>query len=76
MQACIVIQEVVPGSDVAKDARLQPGDQILEVIHRLFSKGAQWLSGRVLALRPRGRGFEPHRRHCIVVLEQDTFILA
>ena len=26
--------------------------------------------------RPRGRGFEPHRRHCVVVLEQDTFILA
>ena len=24
----------------------------------------------------RGRGFEPHRRHCVVVLEQDTFILA
>ena len=21
-------------------------------------------------------GFEPHRRHCFVVLEQDTFILA
>ena len=20
--------------------------------------------------------FEPHRRHCVVVLEQDTFILA
>ena len=38
--------------------------------------GAQWLSGRVLDLRPRGRGFEPHRRHCVVVLEQDTFILA
>ena len=29
-----------------------------------------------LLTRPRGRGFEPHRRHCIVVLEQDTFILA
>ena len=26
--------------------------------------------------RPKGRGFEPHRRHCVVVLEQDTFILA
>ena len=39
-------------------------------------RGVQWLSGRVLDLRPRGRGFEPHRRHCIVVLEQDTFILA
>ena len=23
-----------------------------------------------------GRGFEPHRRHCVVVLEQDKFILA
>ena len=38
--------------------------------------GAQWLSGRVHDLRPKGHGFEPHRRHCIVVLEQDTFILA
>ena len=36
------------------------------------------LSGRALLLdsRPRGRGFKPHRRHCVVVLEQDTFILA
>ena len=24
----------------------------------------------------RARGFEPHRRHYVVVLEQDTFILA
>ena len=38
--------------------------------------GAQWFSGRVLDSRPKGRGFEPHRRHCVVVLEQDTFILA
>ena len=42
----------------------------------LFNMGAQWLSGRVLDSRPKGRGFEPHRRHCVVVLEQDTFILA
>ena len=42
----------------------------------LTSVGAQWLSGRVLDSRPKGRGFEPHRRHCVVVLEQDTFILA
>ena len=39
------------------------------------SGGAQWLSGRVLDSRPKGRGFEPHRRHCVVVLEQ-AFILA
>ena len=41
-----------------------------------WTEGAQWLSGRVLDSKPRGRGFEPHRRHCLVVLEQDTFILA
>ena len=43
---------------------------------RPLVKGAQWLSGRVLDSRPRGSGFEHHRRHCVVVLEQDTFILA
>ena len=40
------------------------------------NKGAQWLSGRVLDLRPKGSWFEPHQRHCVVVLGQDTFILA
>ena len=35
--------------------------------------GAQWLSGRVLDSRPKGRRFEPHRRHCIVVLEQHIY---
>ena len=33
--------------------------------------GAQWLR-----LQTEGPGFEPHWRHCVVVLEQDTFILA
>ena len=37
--------------------------------------GAQWLSGRVLDSRPKGRGFEPHRCHCVVSLSR-TFILA
>ena len=44
--------------------------------HTIKEQGAQWLSGRVLDSRPKGRGFQPHRRHCVVVLEQDTFILA
>ena len=39
-------------------------------------QGAQWVSGRVLDSRLRGCGFKPHWRHCVVVLEQDTFILA
>ena len=42
----------------------------------MWGQGAQWLSGRVFDSRPKGSGFEPHRRHCVVVLEQDTFILA
>ena len=42
----------------------------------ICAEGAQWLSGRVLDSRPKGRRFEPHRRHCFVALERDTFILA
>ena len=33
--------------------------------------GAQWLSGRVLDLRPKGREFEPRRRHCVVSLSKN-----
>ena len=36
-----------------------------------FNSGAQWLSGRVLDSRPKGRGFEPHRRHCVVSLSKN-----
>ena len=32
---------------------------------------AQGLSGRMLDSRPKGRGFEPHRRHCIVSLSKN-----
>ena len=35
-----------------------------------LSHGAQWLSGRVLDLRPKGSGFDPHRRHCVVSLSK------
>ena len=34
-------------------------------------RGAQWLSGRVLDWRPKGRGFEPHRRHFVVSLSKN-----
>ena len=30
-----------------------------------------WLVGRVLDSRPRGRGFEPHRCHCVVSLSKN-----
>ena len=51
-------------------------DQDCYMHDQIFRVGAQWLSGRVLDSRPKGHRFEPHRRHCVVVLEQDTYILA
>ena len=44
-----------------------------KVIFYLFYgyMGAQWLSGRVLGSRPKGRRFEPHRRHCVVSLSKN-----
>ena len=33
--------------------------------------GAQWLSGRVLDLRPKGSGFEPYQHHCVVPLSKN-----
>ena len=66
------------GSDVVTSLTLKCHTYYCNVIVDSYFKfeGAQWLSGRVLDSRPKGRGFEPHRRHCVVVLEQDTFILA
>ena len=37
----------------------------------IFNWGAQWLSGKVLDSRPKGRRFEPHRRHCVVSLSKN-----
>ena len=31
----------------------------------ILKSGVQWLSGRVLDLRPRGHGFKPNMRHCV-----------
>ena len=42
---------------------------------RNFRTGYRELSGRVLDLRPKSCRFEPHQCFCVVVLEQDTFIL-
>ena len=33
--------------------------------------GAQWLSGRVIDSKPRGRGSKPHRRHSVVSLSKN-----
>ena len=62
------------GSEQTDPKRNLSKKKIGELQHLL--KGAQWRSGRLLDSRPRGRGFEPQRLHCIVVFEQDTFIQA
>ena len=65
-------------TDGWKDSRDdgQPKSSIAPLYKLRTCIGAQRLSGRVLDSRSRGRGMEPHRRHCVVVLEQDTFTLA
>ena len=50
-----------------KNRSIEPMAYILPVIHIV----APWLSGRVLDSRPRGHGFEPHRRHCVVSLSKN-----
>ena len=50
-----------------------PVHEILEFIALFSNKdsmGAQWLSGRVLDLRSRGCGFDPHWHHCVVSLSK------
>ena len=37
----------------------------------VISWGAQWLSVRVLDSRPKGRGFQPHLRYCVVSLSKN-----
>ena len=51
--------------------------QLLDLILKCYMKktiayirGAQWLSGRVLDSRPKGREFKPHLRHCVVSLSK------
>ena len=47
--------------------------------HRLLKNFTREHSDSVVECfdsRPKGRGFKPHRCHCVVVLEQDKFILA
>ena len=66
----------IPDGSSIFTAEAKALDLALDLIADCETEGAQWLSGRVLDSRPKGRGFEPHRRHCVVVLEQDTFILA
>ena len=41
------------------------------VWNQIYIKGAQWLNGRALDSRPKGSGFEPHRRHCVVSLSKN-----
>ena len=45
---------------------------LITFVNSRTERGAQWLSGRVIDLRPRGCGFEPHRRQCVVSLSKNN----
>ena len=55
---------------------VQESDDVLPTLQyssmckHLSKEGSQWLSGRVLDSRPKGVGFETHRRHCGVSLSK------
>ena len=47
------------------------GTYMLNFVPKNCHRQMQWLSGRVLDLRPKGHGFEPHRHHCVVSLSMN-----
>ena len=53
---------------------LETGTKLTEsqLFLSIYKIGAQWLRGRVLDSRPKGRGFEPRRRHCVVSLSKNN----
>ena len=67
----IKIENHVEQDQLASDEAIWSGSSLYSI-----HMGVQWLSAWVLDSRPRVRRLEPHRLHCDVVLEQDTFILA
>ena len=76
----IFFKKFFEGLDSDQDQNSVEPDCVVSLCKTLYfllsNEGAQWLSGRVLDLRPKGRRFELHRHHCVVVFEQDTFIIA
>ena len=50
---------------------LSLSDKIRQMLLKHSILLQSWFSGRVLDSRPRGRGFEPHRRHCVVSLSKN-----
>ena len=54
-----------------KRGKKEEKGETIEMKNLSSTSGAQSLSGRVLDSRPKGRGFEPHRRHCVVSLSKN-----
>ena len=75
-----VIQLVTPLSAVRHESvefmlyimqnalNLQQEEHSCKILYIYLNNVFRGLSGRVLDSRPRGRGFEPHQRDCVVCL--------
>ena len=57
-------------NQTSKGVKLELSYISIPNLWRVIYSGAQWLSGRVLDSRQRGRRFEPHWCHCIVSLSK------
>ena len=53
------------------DLKITSGQSLYQDCSNHSDMGAQWLSGRVLDSRQKGRRFEPHRHHCVVSLSKN-----
>ena len=70
------MEEALPLAKNFNEAHAKFIDWIVKMEPKTKSKDTQEPEEQVMVrTRPRGCGFQPHRRHCVVVLEQDTFFL-
>ena len=69
---CSLVADIANSMDQDHSGSLYP--ETLLQFSKSF-KGVQWLSGRVLNSRPKGRGFEPHLCHCVVSLSKTLLSL-
>ena len=49
----------------------ETGDPAQQLNRYPWERGVQWLSGRVLDSRAKGRGFDSHLRRCVVYLSKN-----
>ena len=63
---CIIVKKIITRPDCQEEQQRMTKYKCFQSLLLVTIMGAQWLIDRVLDLRPRGPGLEPHRRHYVV----------